>query len=141
MTKRRGLQVPDWDGIAAPTLEDIEALAQRAFASLPERFRSCCENVVFWVMEFPDEETMETMGLESQFDLLGLYHGGGIPSPPALRDSVLPDRIFLYRQPLLAYWVEHGDSLGALVRHVLVHEIGHHFGFSDEDMEWIEANE
>ena len=123
-----------------PSLADIEALAEKAFASLPQRFRICCENVVFAVTEFPDQETMETLDLESEFDLLGLYHGGGIPSPPALREAVLPDRIFLYRQPLLAYWAEHDDTLGNLVRHVLIHEIGHHLGFSDADMEHIEEN-
>ena len=130
----------DWEKAPAPSLADIEALAGRAFASLPERFRVCCENVVFSVAEFPDGETVSALGLESEFDLLGLYHGGGVPSPPALREGVLPDRIFLYRQPLLAYWAEHGETLGDLVRHVLIHEIGHHFGFSDEDMEWIEES-
>ena len=130
----------DWETVTAPSLEDIETLATRVFRELPSKFRLCCENVVFWVMDFPDEETMETMELESEYDLLGLYYGGGVPSPPALRESVLPDKIFLYRQPLLSYWAEHGDSLGDLVRHVLVHEIGHHFGFSDEDMELIEES-
>ena len=128
----------DWETATAPSLEDIETLAARVFRELPAKFRLCCENVVFWVMDFPDEETMETMELESEYDLLGLYYGGGVPSPPALRESVLPDKIFLYRQPLLSYWAGHGDSLGDLVRHVLIHEIGHHFGFSDEDMELIE---
>lgn len=130
----------DWERARAPALTDIETLAGRAFASLPARFRACCENVVFAVADFPDQETMDALELESEFDLLGLYHGGGIPSPPALREGVLPDRIFLYRQPLLAYWAEHGETLGDLVRHVLIHEIGHHFGFSDEDMEWIEES-
>lgn len=130
----------EWDLVEAPSLADIEKLAEKAFASLPERFQACCENVVFGVEEFPDNETMEALSLENAFDLLGLYHGGGIPSPPAIREGVLPDRIFLYRQPLLAYWVEHEEKLGDLIRHVLVHEIGHHFGFSDEDMEWIEDN-
>ena len=116
-------------------------MATQVFRELPAKFRLCCENVVFWVMDFPDEETMETMELENEYDLLGLYYGGGVPSPPALRESVLPDKIFLYRQPLLSYWAEHGDSLGDLVRHVLIHEIGHHFGFSDEDMELIEETE
>lgn len=128
----------DWEKIEAPTLLDIETLAEKAFASLPEKFRTCCGEVVFFVEEFPDEETIKALSLESAFDLLGLYHGGGIPSPPAIRESVLPDRIFLYRQPLLAYWTEHKEKLGDLVRHVLVHEIGHHMGFSDEDMDWIE---
>ena len=130
----------DWERVQAPSLADIEALAEKTFASLPQRFRICCENVVFSVTEFPDQETMESLDLESEFDLLGLYHGGGIPSPPALREAVLPDRIFLYRQPLLAYWAEHDDTLGNLVRHVLIHEIGHHLGLSDEDMERIEEN-
>ena len=131
----------DWETATAPSLEDIETLATQVFRELPAKFRLCCENVVFWVMDFPDEETMETMELESEYDLLGLYYGGGVPSPPALREAVLPDKIFLYRQPLLSYWAEHGDSLGELVRHVLIHEIGHHFGFSDEDMELIEESE
>lgn len=143
MSKRDFLQGKgiDWETATAPSLEDVEALAARVFRELPARFRLCCENVVFWVTDFPDEETIATMELESEYDLLGLYYGGGVPSPPILRESVLPDKIFLYRQPLLSYWTEHNDSLGDLVRHVLIHEIGHHFGFSDEDMELIEESE
>lgn len=134
------LPPPDisWDTARPPSLAEMGAMASACFAALPEKFRLCCENVVFEVAEFPDRETLDEMGLESEFDLLGLYHGGGVPSPPALRDAVLPDRVFLYRQPLLAYWVEEGERLGDLIRHVLIHEIGHHFGFSDADMEAIE---
>jgi predicted Zn-dependent protease with MMP-like domain len=123
----------------SPTLEDIERLANEAFATIPEDLRKHVANVVFRVEDFPDAETEREMELESPFDILGLYRGVAMPhhSTQLVRRS--NDMIFLYRRPLLDYWCETGNSLFDIVRNVLVHEIGHHFGFSDDDMHRIEA--
>jgi predicted Zn-dependent protease with MMP-like domain len=123
----------------APTADDIEAIARVAYGSLPAAFRDHTGDVVIRVDEFPDEETLDEMGCETAFDLLGLYRGISLDRRSVLDTPVEPDMIFLYRRPLLDYWCESGDSLTAVVRHVLIHEIGHHFGLSDEDMAAIEA--
>ena len=121
-----------------PDLSEIEALVAEAFATIPEALRRHCGNVVFQVTEFPDEETRAEMGLESPFDLLGLYHGVSLDQK-SVRDAPEDvDRIFLYRRPLLDLWCEGGDSLEDIVHNTIVHEIGHHFGFSDDDMERLE---
>lgn len=122
-----------------PTLEDIERLANEAFATIPEELRKHVANVAFRVEDFPDEATEKQMGLESPFDLLGLYRGIPMPHQSTQLVRQATDMIFLYRRPLLDYWSETGDSLFNIVRHVLVHEIGHHFGFSDADMHRIES--
>jgi predicted Zn-dependent protease with MMP-like domain len=130
----------EWNGQSAPTLDDIDALARAAFASLPEEIRALTGEVVFVVQDFPDEDVMDDMHLESEFDILGLFSGPDF----AGRESgsmASPTMIFLYRRPILEYWGEHDEPLGNIVRHVLVHEIGHHFGLSDEDMEAIEEGE
>lgn len=129
----------EWAGRAAPTLADFEALADAAFAALPARFRSLCEGVVFRVEDFPDEETMDAMDCETEFDLLGLFRGHGLTQGEHLAETgAQPNMVWLYRRPVLDFWAESADTLGAIVTHVLVHEIGHHFGLSDEDMEEIE---
>ena len=133
-------QFDDWRGSAAPSLADIEALAAEAYARLPERFRNLCEGLVIRVEDFPAADVVDSMGLESEFDLLGLFHGVGLPFQSETVPEVMPNMIWLYRRPILDYWAEHQDTLGAIVTHVLVHEIGHHFGLSDEDMEAIEAS-
>ena len=126
--------------LKAPSLEQIDALGLAAFAALPAEFRALCEGVVVRVEDFPDEETLADLGLDSEFDLLGLFRGRGLAHAPATLDTgVHPNMVWLYRRPLLDYWAEHDETLGDLVTHVLVHEIGHHFGLSDEDMERIEA--
>jgi predicted Zn-dependent protease with MMP-like domain len=122
-----------------PSAADIESLAQQALVTIPEELRRHVGAVVIRVEEFPDEETEEEMDLESPFDLLGLYRGVAIPQQSVLATRNDIDMIFLYRRPLLDYWCETGEDLAAVVRHVLIHEIGHHFGFSDEDMERIES--
>lgn len=115
-------------------------MAEAAFARLPERFRKLCGNIVIRIDEFPDDEVMEAMDLETPFDILGLFHGQGLTTASAVPDSGQPpNMIWLYRRPILDYWGEHEETLGAVISHVLVHEIGHHFGLSDEDMERIEA--
>ncbi len=122
----------------APTLEEIERLAVEAFETIPAELRRHVGNVVFQVVEFPDEETEREMELESPFDILGLYRGVALPNRSINHVRRSQDMIFLYRRPLLDYWCESGEPLGDIVRHVLIHEIGHHFGFSDDDMERIE---
>ena len=126
-------------GLRAPTLADVEALADAAFARLPATFRRLCEGLVIQVVDFPDDETLDEMGAESEFDLLGLFRGRGLPHRGAVGETgELPNMIWLYRRPLLDFWCDGEDPLGAVVTHVLVHEIGHHFGLSDADMEAIE---
>ena len=122
-----------------PSLADIEALAERAFATIPQELKGQLGPVVIRVEEFPDEETEAAMGLESPFDILGLYRGVALPHKSVSDPLPHLDMIYLYRRPILDYWCENGEDLAHLVRHVLIHEIGHHFGFSDEDMERIEA--
>jgi predicted Zn-dependent protease with MMP-like domain len=126
------------DGSHAPTLDDIEDLARRAFESIPEKLRRHVGDVVIRIDEFPDVETCRDMELESEFDLLGLYQGISLDQKEAAGSRQEVDMIFLYRRPLLDYWCETGEELGHLVRHVLIHEIGHHFGLSDDDMEALE---
>lgn len=129
-----------WRGSPAPSLADIETLAAEAYARLPEHFRKLCEGLVIRVEDFPTEEVMDSMRLESEFDVLGLFHGVGLPFQSDTTPELMPNMIWLYRRPILDYWAEHQDTLGEIVTHVLVHEIGHHFGLSDEDMEAIEAS-
>jgi predicted Zn-dependent protease with MMP-like domain len=121
-----------------PSLADMEALSKRALAGLPRRFKDLLGPVVVRVDEFPDAETEAAMRLDSPFDLLGLYRGTALPLKSVSDPRPDIDMIFLYRRPILDYWCESGEDLVAIVRHVLIHEIGHHFGFSDVDMERIE---
>lgn len=123
----------------APSLADIDAMAQAAVESLPDLFRAHLGTVLLRVEDFPDEDVMDAMGLDSPYDILGLYQGRHVGMKGDVPTGALPDMIFLYRRPLLEEWAESGDSLEALVRHVLIHEVGHHFGLSDADMEAIEA--
>ena len=129
-----------WRGAPAPSLAEIETLAADAYARLPADFRNLCENLVIRVDDFPAEDVLTSMNLGSEFDLLGLFQGIGLPFLLASNPEPLPNLIWLYRRPILDYWAEHEDSLGAIVTHVLVHEIGHHFSLSDADMEAIEAS-
>jgi predicted Zn-dependent protease with MMP-like domain len=122
----------------APTLDDIEALARRTFDSIPAKLRRHVGDVVIRIDEFPDAEICRDMELDSPFDLLGLYQGVSLDQKAAVGSRQDVDMIFLYRRPLLDYWCETGEELVHLVRHVLIHEIGHHFGLSDDDMEALE---
>ncbi len=123
----------------APSLAEIEVLADEAYQSLPEVLRRFAREVVLHVEEFPDEETMEEMGCDGPFDLMGLYRGVALNEKSHFGSQPQDvDHIYLYRRPLLDYWCETGEDLSRLVRHVMIHEIGHHFGFSDDDMERIE---
>ena len=127
-----------WRLAKAPSLDEIEVLAAAAFRRLPQRFRQLCGNLVIRVEDFPADDVIEEMGLESEFDLLGLFHGVGLPFQSDSAPVKMPNLIWLYRRPILDYWAEHDETLGAIITHVLVHEIGHHFGMSDADMEVIE---
>jgi len=127
-------------GGLAPSLDDLAALAERAFAALPDDFRRMTGEVVFRVDDFPTDEVLDDLGLEDPFQLTGLYSGVDLGNRSVLDPSPQPSMIFLYRRPILDEWAERGDvTLAELVSHVLVHEIGHHFGLSDPDIEAIEA--
>ena len=121
-----------------PEVPDLEALAREAMATIPRRLRRAAGDVRVVVEDFPDDETLEEMGAETPFDLLGLYRGVDLTQKSVMDLPHDIDTIHLYRRPILDYWCETGEDLGDLVRHVLIHQIGHHFGFSDEDMEHIE---
>ena len=134
---RRAGQTAAWS--QAPDAGAIEALARAAIARLPGLFRNHLDDVVLRVEEFADEETLEALGIDNPFDLSGLYRGRQVGMKSIDDSGALPDMIFLYRRALLDEWVESGETLEALVSHVLVHEVGHHFGLSDDDMHALEA--
>jgi len=124
----------------APSLDDFAALAEAAFARLPEAFRRMTGHVIFRVDDFPDEEVLSELGIEDPFELTGLYHGVDLARRSVLDPATQPSMVFLYRRPILDEWAARGDvTLEELVSHVLVHEIGHHFGLSDEQIDAIEA--
>ncbi len=129
-----------WRPIVAPSLEELEVLAIEAFRRLPQKFRALCEGLVVRVDDFPTEEVLEELGAQTEFDLLGLFQGVGLPFRSDSAPVQMPNMIWLYRRPILDYWAEHHETLGAIITHVLVHEIGHHFGLSDDDMAAIEAS-
>ena len=129
-----------WRRMTAPSLVELEVMAGDILRRLPRRFRDLCDDVVIHVDDFPSEETLHEMGAESEFDLLGLFQGVGLPFRSESAPVQMPNMIWLYRRPILDYWAEHEETLGAIVRHVLVHEIGHHFGLSDADMTAIEES-
>jgi predicted Zn-dependent protease with MMP-like domain len=130
---------PDWSGALAPSLDDFAALADRAYAALPDEFRALVGDVVFQVADFADEEVLEELGLEDAFELTGLYQGVSLAQRSVLDPTAGAAMVFLYRRPILDEWAERGDlSLGELIAHVLVHEIGHHFGLSDDDIDRVE---
>ncbi len=127
-----------WRPVKAPSLAELEVLAGEVFRHLPKRFRDLCAGVVIQVDEFPSEEVLHEMGAQTEFDILGLFQGVGLPFRAESAAVQMPNMIWLYRRPILDYWAEHDERLGAIVKHVLVHEIGHHFGLSDDDMHAIE---
>jgi predicted Zn-dependent protease with MMP-like domain len=128
-----------WTSTKAPSLEEMEAMAHEIFERLPETFRKLSEGVIIRVDDFPTDEVLDEMQAQSEFDLLGLFQGVGLPQQSSQDIARLPNMIWLYRRPILDYWAEHEETLGHIVRHVLIHEIGHHFGLSDDDMTGIEA--
>ena len=128
-----------WTTQKAPSLAELETMAHEIFERLPKRFRDLCEGLIIRVDDFPTEEVLDEMECESEFDLLGLFQGTGLPHQSTSDVARLPNMVWLYRRPILDYWAEHEEMLGDIVRHVLIHEIGHHFGLSDDDMADIEA--
>jgi predicted Zn-dependent protease with MMP-like domain len=128
----------DWASRAAPSLDDFEAMADVAYRRLPKRFQAACEGLVIRVEDFPDDEVLAEFEATSEFELLGLFRGRGLAQSEGVHTGQFPNMVFLFRRPILDVWAEGEDTLGELIRHVLVHEIGHHFGLSDADMERIE---
>src|SRR5690242_8008188 len=127
--------------LVPPSLADLERLAEEALETIPVALKRHLGPLVIRGEEFPDEGTDDEMGLESPFDILGLYRGVALPWKSVSSPGGQVDMVFLYRRPILDYWCEAGDDLAHVVRHVLIHEIGHHFGFSDEDMARLEGEE
>jgi predicted Zn-dependent protease with MMP-like domain len=130
-----------WTSAKAPSLAEMEAMAHEVFERLPGEFRALCEDVILRVDDFPTEDVLDEMEAESEFDLLGLFQGTGLPFRSTGDIAQLPNMVWLYRRPILDYWAEHDEALGHIVRHVLIHEIGHHFGLSDADMAAVEAQD
>jgi predicted Zn-dependent protease with MMP-like domain len=129
-----------WRKVKAPSLVELEVLADTAFGRLPEKFRALCEGLIIRVEDFPTDEVLDEMGAQTEFDLLGLFQGVGLPFRSESAPTHMPNMVWLYRRPILDYWAEHEETLGAIITHVLVHEIGHHFGLSDDDMAAIEES-
>ena len=128
-----------WASVKSPTLAELEAMTHEMLARLPANFRALCEDVVIRVDDFATEEVLDELGAESEFELLGLFQGVGLPFRGQESTGQMPNMVWLYRRPILDYWAENDETLGHIIRHVLVHEIGHHFGLSDDDIEAIEA--
>lgn len=116
----------------------MEAIARRTLAALPEPFAAHLGDVVLLIEDFADDEMLDAMGIEDPFDLTGIYEGIPLPERSVDQSGTLPDRVRLFRRPILDEWAAGDDSLEHLVSHVLIHEIGHHFGLSDEDMHALE---
>ncbi len=129
-----------WPSATIPTRAEREAIAHDAFARRLKHFLVLCVGLLIHVDDFPSDEVLEEMKAKSEFDLLGLFQGVGLPFQSSGDIAPMPNMVWLYRRPILDYWAEHDETLGHVVTHVLVHEIGHHFGLSDDDMEAIEAS-
>ncbi len=123
----------------APSADDIERLARAVLARLPAPFAAHLADIVLTVEEFADEATLKELEIDDPFALTGLYHGQPMGEKSSMQTGALPDRIHLYRRPILDEWCDTGVDLTALIRHVVVHEVGHHFGLSDDDMHALEA--
>jgi predicted Zn-dependent protease with MMP-like domain len=131
----------DWTGRAAPTLDELVGMAEAAYRRLPQPFRQMAGDIVFHVQEFADEATLKSLGIEEPFELTGLYEGVDLTDRTSSDLPGSQSRVYLYRRPILDEWAERGDvTLDDLVEHVLIHEIGHHLGLSDEEIEAIEAS-
>jgi predicted Zn-dependent protease with MMP-like domain len=127
-----------WRPLKAPSLAEFEIIATAAVRRLPAKFRAKCEGVVIHVEDYATDEVLDSMGIQSELDLMGLFQGVGLPFQSESAPVQMPNMVWLYRVPILLYWAEHDETLGHVITHVLVHEIGHHFGLSDDDMYEIE---
>jgi len=134
----RADQSGDWWGRFAPTLEEMESLAIEALAKLPEKFRALCRDLTIQLVDFPEEALIENLGLESPFELLGFFEGSGISQVFSVSSAESGHHLALFRRAILDEWAESEETLGDIITHILLHEIGHHFGLSDEEMEQIE---
>jgi predicted Zn-dependent protease with MMP-like domain len=131
--------MPDRLSAPAPSLEDFERLARRAFAALPSEVRRACADLALRVADFPDDELLDAMGIEDPYELTGLYDGIALTERSVMHQPTRPDAVWLYRRPILEEWIDRGDvGLDRLVSHVLVHEIAHHLGWSDDDIRAID---
>ncbi|MEO8652116.1 MAG: metallopeptidase family protein [Hyphomicrobiaceae bacterium] len=132
-------QGPNWAKARAPGLDEFESLALAAYRALPDHFRRWTTGIMIRIEEFATDEVLNSLGIESEYDLMGLYQGVSLDRKSVMDTASEPDVVVLYRRPILDYWAAGDEQLGDLVTHVLVHEIGHHFGLSDDDMENIEV--
>ena len=122
-----------------PSLDDILELAETALSAIPQELRNLVGGTVMAVEDAPDDDILAEMGMESPWELTGLYRGTPLTQKSVLDLPAEPDTIVLFREPLLLEWIETGEDLFRLVRNVLIHEIAHHFGFSDDDIERLEG--
>ena len=130
---------PRWSRAKAPTLREFEDLAASAWQQIPPEFRDLAKDVLIRVEDFASADVLASLGIENEFDLMGVYQGVSLERMSIMDIAQEPDTVILFRRPILDYWADSDETLGALVTHVLIHEIGHHFGLSDADMEAIEA--
>ncbi|EJF90417.1 metallopeptidase family protein [Bartonella tamiae] len=130
-------QSRDWASRLSPTLEEIDSLARASFAHLPQTFRAYCSDLIIVIEEFPDQQIMDDLGLESPFELLGFFEGHGIGERFSMETNDPINRITLFRRPILDYWMENDEFLGEIIHHVMVHEIGNHFGLSDDELDEV----
>jgi predicted Zn-dependent protease with MMP-like domain len=129
-----------WSSALAPSLDDFAAIADAAFQGLPQPFRAIAGEVVLQVADFADDDVLDDLGIEDPFELTGLYQGLDLQHRSVLDGPPVQTTVFLFRRPILDEWIERSDvTLGDLIAHVVVHEIGHHFGLTDEQMHQIEA--
>lgn len=133
--------MPRFKHTQPPSAEDIIDMAETALAAIPEELRNLVQGTAIVVEEVPDDETVAELGLESPWELTGLYRGTPLTQKSVLDVPLQPDSILLYREPILLEWIETGEDLFRLVRNVLIHEIGHHFGLSDEDIDRLEGED
>lgn len=129
----------DWKNAVSPTLADFEVIAAAAWNRIAPEFREVCGDLLIRVEDFAIDEVLDELEIESPLDLLGLYHGLSLDKKSVSDLPREPDMVVVYRRAILDYWADGEETLGEIITHVLVHEIGHHFGFSDADMEQIEA--
>jgi predicted Zn-dependent protease with MMP-like domain len=129
-----------WQSMRPPSLEDFESLARVAWENMPAEFRSFCDHLTIRVADFPTDEIIEELDLETPFDILGLFEGTDLSQPLLNTQGKQQQNIInLYRRPILDYWSEHEEMLGDVVANVIMHEIGEHFGLTDDDMEELET--